>query len=70
MRTLTDERTDPGMGLGRIILKGNNMKSEESVIGKALIALFPTKRYAPHKSVDSGCPSSVPVQDEEKEEKK
>lgn len=46
------------------------MESEESVIGKALIALFPTKRYAPHKSVDSGCPSSVPIQDEEKEEKK
>ena len=36
---------------------------DESIIGKALIALFPTKRYAPHKSVDSGCPSSLPEEE-------
>lgn len=44
------------------------MASDESVIGKALVSLFPTKRYAPHKSVDSGCP--VAPQDwDEKEDK-
>ncbi len=39
---------------------------DESIIGKALIALFPTKRYAPHKSADSGCPT--PPADWDKEE--
>jgi hypothetical protein len=29
----------------------------DSAIGEALNSLFPSKRYAPKKDVDSGCPT-------------
>lgn len=32
------------------------MALDDKVIGKALNALFPSKRYAPHRSQDDGCP--------------
>lgn len=44
------------------------MALDDSVLGKALISLFPTKRYAPHKSVDSGCPIPPPGWDTEEKE--
>lgn len=39
------------------------MAISDSVIGEALLALFPTKRYAPKRDQDTGCPP--PPKDEE-----
>lgn len=37
----------------------------DSAIGNALNALFPSKRYAPKRNVDSGCPTPPPGWDAE-----
>ena len=40
------------------------MALDDNAVGKALNALFPSKRYAPHRSDDTGCPPPPPVEDE------
>lgn len=44
------------------------MALDNSAIANALNSLFPTKRYAPPKDVDSGCPEPPEDWDKEIEE--
>lgn len=41
------------------------MALDDSAIGNALLSLFPSKRYAPKRDMDSGCPT--PPQDDDKD---
>jgi hypothetical protein len=43
------------------------MAIDDSFIGKGLNKLFPSKRYAPYRADDVGCPTPPPFEDDEDE---